>query len=55
VTRRALDRAFDESALYDDDVRAASFAGTDRPRGRRSGRHALPALRAQSLIHHHRA
>jgi hypothetical protein len=54
VTRRALDRAFDESALYDDDVRAASFARTDRPRGRRSGRHALPALRAQSLIHHHR-
>ena len=55
VTRRALDRAFDESALYDDDVRAASFRRTDRPRGRRSGRHAPPAHRAGSLSHHHRA
>jgi len=55
VTRRALDRAFDESALYDDDVRAASFRRTDRPRGRRSGRHTPPAHRAGSLSHHHRA
>jgi hypothetical protein len=55
VTRRALGRAFDESALYDDDVRAASFSRADRPRDRRSGRPVSPAPRARALSHHDRA
>jgi hypothetical protein len=55
VTRRALGRAFDESALYDDEVRAASFERTRRPAPRRSAHHPQPSRRPGSLSRHGRA
>ena len=55
VTRRALDRAFDESALYDDEVRTASLDRANRPRDRRSRHHAPLVPRARSFSHHDRA
>ena len=55
VTRRALGRAFDESALYDDEVRAASFDRSRVAPRRRGARHAPPAPRAATLSRHHRA
>jgi hypothetical protein len=48
VTRRALARAFDESALYDDEVRAASFRRSDARSPRRFARHRQSALRASA-------
>ncbi|MFL5620038.1 MAG: hypothetical protein ACJ79A_16795 [Gemmatimonadaceae bacterium] len=55
VARRALARAFDESALYDDEVRTASFRPSDARPARRFARHPLPVRRASSSSHHHRA
>lgn len=44
VSRRALDRAFDESSLYDETVRTASFRAPSRARRaeRHQARHRLP-------------
>jgi hypothetical protein len=55
VTRRALGRAFDESALYDDEVRAASYRPSPVRPLRRSARHLLPARSSLSPSHHGRA
>ena len=55
VTRRALGRAFDESALYDDEVRAASFHRSRAGAPRRSARLSQPVRRAGSHANHSRA
>jgi hypothetical protein len=55
VARRALDRAFDESALYDDEVRTASFHRSGPRTGDRFARRRHPALRASPSSHRHRA
>ena len=55
AARRALVRAFDESALYDDDVRAASFRREDAWPERRLARHRQTTLRASAPSHRHRA
>ena len=55
TARRALARAFDESALYDEEVRAASFRRSDAWRGRRVARHRQTMLRASAPSHRHRA
>jgi len=55
AARRALVRAFDESALYDEEVRAASFRRSDAWRGRRFARHRQTMLRASAPSHRHRA
>jgi hypothetical protein len=55
VARRALDRAFDESALYDDEVRTASFHRSGPRTGGRFARRRHPALRASPSSHRHRA
>jgi len=55
VARRALVRAFDESALYDDDVRAASFRRSAPWPGRRFARHRQAMLRVSAPSHHPRA
>ena len=55
VARRALGRAFDESALYDDEVRAASYRRPRPPAARRLAPHPLPPGRAGSLTRHPRA
>jgi hypothetical protein len=55
VARRALGRAFDESALYDDEVRAASYRQPPPPASRRLARHPLPPRRAGTPTRHDRA
>jgi hypothetical protein len=57
ATRRALSRAFDESALYDDEVRAAALPRSGARPLLRSIRLLRSALRApiQSSPHRHRA
>jgi hypothetical protein len=48
--RRALDRAFDESSLYDETVRTAAFRASPPRRGRSHGR----AHRRPPTVEHHR-
>ena len=55
TSRRALARAFDESALYDEEVRAASLRRPRTPSAPRLVRHRRPALRALPPFHRHRA
>lgn len=54
ATRRALSRAFDESALYDDEVRAASRPADGARTVLRSIRFGRSVLRTPSSSHRHR-
>jgi hypothetical protein len=55
AARRALARAFDESALYDDEVRAASFRRAGPRPVRRFARHRRSALSPAAPSQRHRA
>ena len=54
VTRRALRRAFDESALYDEEVRAASYQPSRASAPHRSARRPHPLRRVAVLTRHDR-
>jgi hypothetical protein len=55
AARRALARAFDESALYDDEVRAASFRRASPRPVHRFARHRRPAVSPAAPSQRHRA
>ena len=55
AARRALARAFDESALYDDEVRAASFRRAGPRPVHRFARHRRPAVRPAAPFQRRRA